>query len=422
MADNDTQRGGRRLIDAETAMRLLLGAVGAHKSGDPVEFDYLDDLFAAPEAVVDGTAETVLLSLFPYLWAAGWQPAELQRQGRLGCANAAGARLVQWAMATDHAGRRSATLHRRWVEQIESLELPRVDGRTGWVRRWVVAEQLDRARALEAIVDAVCNLRNLPSLDPILPPPGSGDQPPRTSCVTDRWGAVGAEGDPTLQRIRNLLAKAESTTFEAEAMAFTAKAQELMTRHAIDAALVHGVDRGDQPVAIRVPIDPPYVDPKSLLLQTVAEAGRCRTVFMPEVLLSTVVGYPSDIAAVELLFTSLLVQAQTAMTDAAKRARAGSRPRSQAFRSAFLAGYTARIGARLREINDAVYAEVEAERGPGFLPVLRDRSEAIDDFVTDRFGELASAPVRRQFDAAGWASGTVAADNARLSTGEFAAP
>ena len=50
--------------------------------------------------------------------------------------------------------------------------------------------------------------------------------------------------DAVLARIRQLLAKAESTTFEAEALAFTAKAQELMTRHAIDAALVHDTAAG----------------------------------------------------------------------------------------------------------------------------------------------------------------------------------
>ena len=37
---------------------------------------------------------------------------------------------------------------------------------------------------------------------------------------------------------RALLAQAESTTFEAEAESFTAKAQQLMARHAIDAAMV----------------------------------------------------------------------------------------------------------------------------------------------------------------------------------------
>jgi hypothetical protein len=402
--------------------RLLFLAAQAQRERDPTVYRYIDELSARPVADVDQEAEAVILTMISYLWAGGWQPVELQRQGRIGCTSTVASRLVSWAMAADHVGRRSVTLHARWVAQIDSLGLPQTDGRPGWMRRWARDECVDRPRAIAAMVDVVCNLRYLPRLDPIVPAPGTGDQPPAAVNFAGT-APMGGESDPALERIRNLLAKAESTTFEAEAMAFTAKAQELMTRHAIDAAMVHGRSRSDdRPVAIRLPIDAPYIEPKTLLLQTVADATRCRTVFLPELAMSTVVGYPSDLEAVELLFTSLLVQAQTAMADAAKRAPAGSRPRSQSFRSAFLAGYTNRIGARLREINDAVYAQVESERGAAFLPVLRSRSTAVDDFIADRFGTLRNSSVRRQYDAAGWTSGTVAADNAHLASGLGKAP
>jgi hypothetical protein len=403
---------------------LLLLASEPQQTTDPVTAQCIAAVSREPDGVVDREAESLLLAIVAQLWTGGWQPIELHRQGRLGCANAAGARLVNGAIANDHANRRSVTLHPRWVAQIESLELPHADGRPGWIRRWNIDEGLDPVQAVTAIVDALINLRHLPRLEPILPSPGEGDQPPKAPSYATYGGPAGTDSDPVLQRIRNLLAKAESTTFEAEAMAFTAKAQDLMTRHAIDAALVDGRYRGsgEQPVAIRLPIDPPYVESKSLLLQTIAEAGRCRAVRLPEVLLSTVIGYASDIAGVEMLFTSLLVQAQAAMTDAAKRAPAGSRPRSQAFRSAFLAGYTNRIGARLREVNEAVYAEVEAEQGAAFLPVLRSRTEAVDDFVAELFGELKTTSRYRHLDAAGWASGVTAADNAHLSAGEVAGP
>ena len=120
--------------------------------------------------------ETIVLALVDSLWTAGWQPSEVQRQGRLGCDNAAGARLVNCAIATDHATRRSGTLHQRWVAQIESLDLPRVDGRPGWIRRWIVDEGLERAEAVAAMIDVVANLSHLPRLEPILPPPGSADR------------------------------------------------------------------------------------------------------------------------------------------------------------------------------------------------------------------------------------------------------
>ena len=223
-----------------------------------------------------------------------------------------------------------------------------------------------------------------------------------------------------LVRIRALLAKAESTTFEAEAMAFTAKAQELMTRHAIDASLLqNGAGSDEQPVMVRLPVDAPYADVKSLLLQTVAEVGRCRAVFHSGLAMSTVVGFAADVPAVELLFTSLLLQAQTALADTAARAPAGTRTRSQSYRSAFLLAYTERIGDRLQETNDEVFAEVEAEKGGAFLPVLRSRDAAVDDHLAERFGELTTGRVRGGYDAAGWAGGRTAADNARLHAGEL---
>ena len=49
---------------------------------------------------------------------------------------------------------------------------------------------------------------------------------------------------------------------------------------------------------IRIPIGAPYVDAKKLLLQTVAGAGHCRTVFDNVLDLSTLAGFP-DVEAYE---------------------------------------------------------------------------------------------------------------------------
>ena len=415
----ETNHEARNPFAAMTTRELLFTAAGAVRGGEAgVASKCVEALSRVPADLVDIEVESVVLALVDSLWTSGWQPTEVQRQGRLGCDNTAGARLVNRAIATDHAARPPATLHHRWVLQIESLDLPRVDGRPGWARRWILDEGFDRGDAIAVMVDVVAALSYLPRLAPLLPPPGSAERP---TDFVDHWQALTGETNPALERIRNLLAKAESTTFEPEAMAFTAKAQELMTRYAVDAAMVQCTGpRRDRPVSIRLPIDPPYVGAKSQLLHTVAAASRCRSVFHPMVSLATVVGFPADIAAVELLFTSLLVQAQTAMTDAAACAPSGSRSRSRSFRASFLAGYTHRIGTRLREINDAVYSEVESQQGGAFLPVLHSRAEAVDELVTGLFGKLTFRRSRGDIDAAGWASGTVAADNARLSSGEFA--
>jgi hypothetical protein len=404
--------------DAEIARRLLraLASQRAGTGDDRLVLEYERRLRSLPAAPVDREAEAVLGDLVDASWSAGWQPAELHRQGRRECATASGARLVASAIAADHARRRAADLDARWIAQVDGLGLPPSDGRPGWLTGWAVREGIGRDEALAVVVDALAVLFWIPSLEPLLPAPGSGISEAGRPGV----GTAGAQLDPVLERIRGLLAKAESTTFEAEAVAFTSKAQELMTRHAIDDAMLADRARGEQGelVAIRLPIDAPYADAKSLLLQTVAENGRCRSIFHADVALSTVVGFPTDVAGVEMLFTSLLLQAQTALAEAARLAPPRARARRPSYRSAFLLAYANRIDERLQEINAAVYAHVESEQGGSFLPVLRSRSAIVDAFIADRF-ETVSSRVRGGYDLAGWAGGSVAADNARLVAGDL---
>jgi hypothetical protein len=247
----------------------------------------------------------------------------------------------------------------------------------------------------------------------LIPPPGA--QPADTFV-----DLTATTNDPILNRVRALLAQAESTSFDEEAEAFTAKAQELMTRHAIDLAMVSaGATRTARPITVRIPIDDPYIDAKSLLLQCVAESTRCRSVFHPDYALASVIGFATDVAATEMLFTSLLVQAQSALQGAATAAPPGAHARSRSFRSAFLVAYAHRIGERLAEINAEVISAAEVETSRSILPVLASRSAAVDSSVDEMFGSLRESAVTGGHDAAGWASGTRAADRARLSAGEL---
>lgn len=375
-------------------------------------------------AQVERRAEVALLGQVEAIWQHGWQPAEVVRQGRRGCSSAAGGRLVALAIAVDHANRRANTLDHRWRAQVDSLDLPLVNGRPGWISCWAATEGLPVSAQLQAMVDALSNLLHLPRLDAILPPPGSCNATTAAARPQSARPESGAVASPVLARIRALLAKAESTPFEAEAEALIAKAQELMTRHAIDAALVHAHrgDSADGPEAIRVPVDAPYADAKALLLHVVAEASRCRAVWLSDLAMSEVVGLRDDLAAVEVLFTSLLVQAQAALAAAARHSASGSRVRSASFRSSFLIAFTHRINERFAEINETVLAEAEAELGSAFLPVLRSQSELLDEAVAERIGATSESSVRRPRDAAGWASGRQAADSACLARGDLDAP
>jgi hypothetical protein len=227
-------------------------------------------------------------------------------------------------------------------------------------------------------VDVLCTLARLPRLEKL------GTRPP------------GGHSDPRmLAKIRALLGKAESTEFPAEAEALVGRAQQLMTRHSIDQALLAHDD--DAPTGIRIGIDNPYEEAKATLLHVVADANRCRSVWHKELFFSTVLGFEADLEAVELLFTSLLVQADTAML----------KGKSKRFRQSFLTSYAHRIGERLT----AATAEVVTE---DLLPVLATRDLAVDAAVEKMFPKLKSVRTRRTQDLDGWTSGRAAADAASL--------
>ena len=169
-----------------------------------------------------------------------------------------------------------------------------------------------------------------------------------------------------LGKIRALLAKAEATEFAEEAEALSARAQELMAKYSIDHALLAAeTGRRRTPGGRRIAVDNPYEAPKASLLQTVAQANRCRVVWSKELGLVTVIGFPADLDAVELLFTSLLVQANSAMLRAGAKRDAYGRSRTRAFRQSFLVSYAIRIGERLSEATGHAEQQAAAEQGRG---------------------------------------------------------
>ncbi|WP_433117358.1 DUF2786 domain-containing protein [Micromonospora sp. CA-246542] len=219
-----------------------------------------------------------------------------------------------------------------------------------------------------------------------------------------------------LDRVRALLAKAESTTFPAEAEALTGKAQELIARHSIDEALLAaGTERGDVPSGVRLGVETPYAGAKALLVQEVAAANRCEAIWSDDLGFTTVLGWPADLVAVELLYTSLLVQATAAMLRGRAERRPGSGRRTKVWDESFLNAFALRIGERLRTATDAATeAAGQTEAGADrLLPVLAARGEA----VRERLETLFPGVTRHRLsvrDAEGWSSGTSAADRASL--------
>lgn len=363
------------------------------------------------------------------LWERGWQPDDLVHvAGRdLGRAG----RLLVAALIVAEAFRArpaESAVHPEWAAQLANVatELVRSDACAPARSRgpdgaeWLRTATGLGASAAEPLGRLPIWMSQLPTL-PILIPPPSGwvdDAATRLRWATEHGLADDLE-HKVLTRVRALLAKAESTPYEAEAEALTAKAQELVARHAIDHALLtagHSTADAEAAIGRRVIIEDPYASPKSTLLASIADANRCRAVYSPDLGFSTVFGFPGDLRAVELLYTSLLVQSTTAMIAAGAHQPAGSSRRSRGFRSSFLSAYAVRIGQRLVEATAATEREARTGVTADALPVLAARREAVDAALDEAFPRVTSRRIRPS-DATGWHAGVAAADRARLGEG-----
>jgi len=265
------------------------------------------------------------------------------------------------------------------------------------------------ASTVRAALELASCLAMLPAIPVLMPAPGTvgGERVSRTAVQTK-----------LLAKVRALLAKAEATDFDEEAEALSAKAQELVSRHALE-RLMHDSDHGDpadarQMASRRIWIDPPYVFAKALLVAAVAEANRCRSVVSEGIGFCTVVGEEPDLAAVDVLVTSLLLQAGTAMRRHGRQQDRSGTSRTRSFRQSFLVSYAGRIGERLR--STAEQAVQSTGRAGELLPALRRQSERLDAATEAMFPEM-TRRAAAVGNAQGWVAGRAAADAARLDTG-----
>ncbi|WP_084713999.1 DUF2786 domain-containing protein [Streptacidiphilus rugosus] len=401
----------------ELVSRAVHAAGGAHPDlAEVVVEDWASRL--AARASERGRVDRELLNqgeqLLSVLWGqAFWRPADLVRLTRRRLKPAHVALAV--ALIAAEARRYSpAAFDRRWTDQLREIEaVVRWERDEAWLDEAAAELRLDRFSALACLLELLGMWSTAPVLTQVGPVPGRSAAP-RPSLTEP------VAGEPKLlARIRALLAKAESTEYPEEAEAFTAKAQELMTRHSIDEALLAARSgRADAPGACRIGIDSPYENAKALLLDAVAQANRARSVWDKQNGFCTVVGFESDLDAVELLFTSLLVQAVAAMNSSEVQ-RSG---RSRSFRQSFLVAYASRIRERLTAATAKATAEAtvpvadaEVTADPGeLLPVLAAREEAVEEQTAVLFPRTTTGRAIRATDWEGWQQGQAAADRARL--------
>ncbi|WP_182877900.1 DUF2786 domain-containing protein [Microbispora sp. H10670] len=390
----------------EMVAGLLSAAVDARLNAGRPEFPRLVETLAGDPGlrpVVDRALLGMLGGNLARAWRNGWMPADVVRLvgRRFGPRHAC---LAVDAVAAEMRAYAPATVDERWQDQLTAL-----DATVWWGRdEDYLREDGDRTAMVARALEVIILLATLQPLERLCPPPGSARRTARTAGRVD---------ERMLARVRALLAKAESTEFEAEAETFTAAAQSLMARYSIDAALLAAGAANrpdDEPQGRRLGIDAPYEEPKAVLLDVIASANHCRSIWSRHLGFATVLGFPAGLAAVEVLFTSLLVQATTAMRQAGARRDGAGRSRTRSFRQSFLAAYAYRIGERLHEAAGEAVRQAAAETSRDLLPVLAARDQAVDAAMEKMFPELSMVRTGSVGNREGWISGRAAADQAVL--------
>lgn len=227
-----------------------------------------------------------------------------------------------------------------------------------------------------------------------------------------------------ISKIQKLLAKAEATEYEAEADAFLAKAQALMTEYAISEAALKA--EGKQPresiaeVNVAMVEKAPAYNARTWLLDSIARAMSCRTLRWPGQNRSVVIGYKSEAEFSAMLYMSIDMQCHSAVLRAMKEAKKEYRVQGRQFRPgvwrrSFVEGYLGRVGRRITER----YVRVDETYGTGTSIVLRDRGLEVWDWVKDRYAVKEAKDRKRtvKYDFEAAAQGREAGERADISGG-----
>lgn len=207
--------------------------------------------------------------------------------------------------------------------------------------------------------------------------------------------------DQRLATIRALLAKAEATTFAAEAEAFTAKASELMARYSLDEAMVWASGPADsaRPVETILVLHRPFTAQKAVLVNAVAETYACRALRLggrrsDGAEQMAVVGFAADVALVETLVTSLLLQLATATTSTPLGSGATA-SQVASWRRSFIVGFTNVVAERLAADRARATASTPDRPADGRSAalVLRDRSSVVHENFRERYPRVRTSRV-----------------------------
>jgi hypothetical protein len=230
-------------------------------------------------------------------------------------------------------------------------------------------------------------------------------------------------GDKTVARIRALLAKAESTDSLDEQAALIAKAQELQAKHNIDAAKLQaaGGAPAEEIITVRIEIARPRQSGGKALMRLMFALATCNgaTAVCNELagIRATVIGYPSELRAVEMIFTSLCQQLDHATAHALRHHKPAD-VHGRQYRVSYMHGWVDTVVRRLKDARAAAVAQASREdAGAGPVStalVLRSREEQIEARMHEIFPRLSTFRAAYRPEASGLHQGRRDGERAAL--------
>lgn len=230
-----------------------------------------------------------------------------------------------------------------------------------------------------------------------------------------------------LRQIQVLLdLAADERTPEGEREAAMARAMTLMATHGVTEMMVDARKRAqtDELIRKRIPMSDPYSREKMMLAMEIGHALNCRSTYQywgRSVTSITLFGFRSDIERVEMLYTSLLLQAVREVRDARPRWWSPTAAETRSFRRNFLVAFGRRVGVRLTLAEQAAREEYDREHTnaeAGTALVLATRETKVEAFYKDEINDVKfGRKSRAQYGGDGSYEGRRAGDRAKLDGG-----
>jgi hypothetical protein len=229
--------------------------------------------------------------------------------------------------------------------------------------------------------------------------------------TTETPAKTNFSADDYARKIDGLLSKAAQAGTAEEAEAFTKKAQELMSKYAIDEAMVAEA-AGKKSKSMTIIEDSivylgSYSRAHYQIGHVIAQANECRTLitkggfnvdkgkYDQYMMTLHVIGFEEDVKRVKMLNSALQIQAQGALNrwwKGLEHTNLMSAMQKYKDRRQFLLSFANGLHIQLTNAAEAARKRAEEERGSdnSVALVLRDKKSRVDEWVDQTYGRLRS--------------------------------